>query len=380
MEPDAIRWEALDPHRPLPGGDRRYLPRPWGGADRLVTLVKHRLTPIAVTGPGGTGKTTELAQALAQLDSDRVMALSIAVDQILSDVRDLTPPVLQYGIAQGIIDQYVLMERGEQPSDGLIKDLRASNPLFPARHGRQVPHAELVATCAREVERCLGVDRLVILLDGLDRAPPDVAHEAVAALLQIVVGLDLVVVVAPAVANGPDANELLSRMRVFEVSPVPVREVEGLPWQEGRKFLADLAMRRLGLFEMPPEIAPVIEAAAVASGGMVRTFLQLVHDAAGFASIEGRPWPTVADLQPAVTDLAEGMRRLLAAGDVRALGEADGTNGLEVPGDRRLRFLSQALLLQYGSGADTMVYVHPLLERIVRRSPADRVAQRAPGS
>jgi hypothetical protein len=126
----------------------------------------------------------------------------------------------------------------------------------------------------------------------------------------------------------------------------------------------------MGIVQGTPELAHVLDRAAEASGGIPRTFLQLVMDAATYARLSNREMPSMDDLRDAMNDHAESLRRLLNKGDVAALREADGTDGLEVDPERRLRFLTHGLLLEYKIGDRIVVYPAPLLAGILASKAA----------
>ena len=57
----------------------------------------------------------------------------------------------------------------------------------------------------------------------------------------------------------------------------------------------------------------------------------------------------------------ESFQHLLREGDRKALNEANGTDGLEVSLERRLRLLSHGILLEYsGPEGQPVVQQHPL--------------------
>jgi hypothetical protein len=68
---------------------------------------------------------------------------------------------------------------------------------------------------------------------------------------------------------------------------------------------------------------------------------------------------------------------MLVAGDADALRAMHGTDGLEAPPDRKIRFLEQGLLLEYRQNRTTTVRVHPLLEAVVGIAPAKAKPARA---
>jgi hypothetical protein len=356
-------WENLAPNRPLGRDDPAYVSRPWGGGDRLAVRIRSGLAPIAVVGTFGSGRSTELHRAHAALAPD-VVAISLAVERFC-DPSDLSPTSLWFGLARELVEHAAGPDHEIQPSHGIIQDIRASDPQLPRGTGKKRAPLELARMALREIESALGRGRVALLIDGLERAAPDQARSAVRSLLELRDAAHLVMVVAPTLANGPESHDLLSQVRVFSLPTIPVREEPGVPWEEGRRFLVAIALRRLQVATAPAGLEPQLWRAAVMSGGVPKTFLQLLADAGGYASAEGRDLPSAEDLSGAIRDHTDGLRRVLVEGDLDALAEADGTTGLEVPADRRVRFLSHRLLLEVERGEGLVVHPHPLLQGLV---------------
>lgn len=345
-------WHDLDPARPVQGYEPAYVPRRAGG-DRLAVLVDYGLTPVAVAGHAGAGKTTEVLRTIAVLPS-RWRPMRV-------DLRRLTEAWTRrhvlHGLAEHLVDRLVDEDASFVPTRGLIDDLRASNPTFARGHGRVRPALELAGVVADEIEEHLDGRRLVLFLDGLDRVRVDDARVALDALAELALRLPLVVVVSPALVYGPDAVETLRAYRVFTV---PVRDRA-----EGAAFLEELLLRRLDLDELPDAARAAVDRALRGCGGLPRTFLALLRDAALYARVEDRELPSVLDVEDALRDHLDSLRRLLVDGDLAVLAAADGTRGLEVPADRRIRLLSHGLLLEVPRGDGVRVVPHPALRPLL---------------
>ncbi len=355
----SLPWHALDPARSLPPDDPRYIPRPWGGGDHLATLIRHGLTPIAVTGPSGSGKTTELRRAAGLLGDD-IHGVDVPID-LLVGPDDLRPDLVLWELSQFLIDDVLSRDPDAQPSRALIDDLRASDPRLPRGQGFYRRPVELAELVLAEVRVLTGRSRVALLLDGLDGASEESARVLVRALLSLQHDADLVVVVPPALAQGPDSHDIVTHMRVFWLPSIPTDDPSGL------RYLRRLIATRLGLRGLPKGLGALVDRAAEQSGGVTRIFLHLVQDAALFAEAAGRSRPTEAALDAAVRDRADAMRRLLIAGDLDALAAARDTDGLEVPADRKVRLLSHNALLEYPRDGFTVVRPHPLLIPLLAR-------------
>lgn len=371
-----LPWSVLGDSRPLAPGDRRYVRRPWGSGDRIARLVISGMSPIAVTGPSGSGKSTELHRAALVLAENDLHPFLLEVDSLLS-MEDPSPGLVVYVVAEAMLAKVVADNQDAVPSRQVVDDVRASDPRLSRGAGLRRDPADLLALVNLEVCRILGVPRVALLLDGLDRAPIAVARAAVQGFLAVRETLPIVVVVDPELTNGPASRDLLQRYRVFALPAIPVREGAASS-EDGRAFLSSILAYRLGA-EVPATVEPLVRRAAERSGGVVRTFMSLLADAAGYTAIEGGEGPTSAGLDEAIRDRADNVRRLLRDGDLDALASSDGTDGLEVDVDRRVRFLSAGLLLEYPAGEDTVVEPHPMLARlIINRSPEKARTKAAP--
>jgi len=350
-------WHALEPARPLASADARYVPRPWGGGDRLAVLVRNGLTPIVVTGPLGSGKTTELRHAAGLLGDDTA-GFAIEVEKLLPP-EDLRPELLLWEIAHHLIDTIVERDPEARPSRALVEDIRASDPRLPRGSGIARTPTEIARMVLAEVRLLTGRSRVALLVDGIDQADHDRATAAIRALLSLRHDADLVIVVAPALAHGPDSHEVLAHVRVWWLPAIPVAS------EAGRKHLARIVARRLDHKTLPKALHEVVDRAAVQSGGVTRLFLHLVQDAALYASAEGRVRPNAETLTHAIRDHADALRRVLVAGDLDALAKASDTDGLEVPADRKVRLLAHNALLEYPEGELSVVRPHPLLHALI---------------
>jgi energy-coupling factor transporter ATP-binding protein EcfA2 len=368
----ALDWTQLKPHRPADLDGKGYVPRPEGGAAKLVRLVQAGASPIAIVGPMGSGKSTELgvaARTLPHTGTEFIVAWGL-FDHFKADSLPLTT-ASAFAILSATLWQYAQTWDIELSED-LQRKLSSPGLLVSPKEdgGASRPASlDVFRETLREVRRASGNKPAVLCCDGLEKVPADQAREVLDALLQFSAETAIVVVIPTALVVGPSSYDVLSSFKLFPIGPVPVRDDEGDPGREGRAFLKSIVYRRLDLPPPgPPGLDEVLERAAEASGGVPRAFVQLVLDAATYARLAEREMPTMDDLRDAMGDHAESLRRLLNKGDVAALREADGTEGLEVEPERRLRFLTHGLLLEYKVGDRVVVHPAPLLAGILGRS------------
>ena len=214
----------------------------------------------------------------------------------------------------------------------------------------------------REVTRASSRGAPVIMLDGLEKCSTEGALRVVRALLDAREEARLVVIVPMDLAVGSGAHEIVTSFdRIFPLRAVRVRGEEGKAGEAGRAFLREIVRVRLGLAVVPEGLAEVLDHAAMESGGVPRSFLQIVRAAASYAALDEREVIRAEDLLAASRDHAESMARLLVDGDRRCLRDADGTSGVEIPMERRLRLLAHGLLLEYRTEHGTVVRPSPLL-------------------
>ena len=211
----------------------------------------------------------------------------------------------------------------------------------------------------REVAQRSPQGSLALLLDGLEKCDGDAALRVVRALLEVRDEARLVFVAPYSVVVGSGGHDLHASGAHFHfVRAVPVRLDQEPEASAGRRFLGDIVWFRLGLQSITVGFTAVLDAAAQLSGGLPRSFLQLVQAAGSYAALNGRDLPTVLDLHAAGRDQGESLARLLERGDVERLREADGKSEREIPTEHRVRLLMQGLLLEYKTSQQGVV-VHP---------------------
>lgn len=349
------RWEsnAIDAFRGLEAGDSRYCPRPAGGGRALADRIAADPTPVAVTGPAGCGKSTELAAAVASLVARGWLAVPLDLDEVGTGDA-LSAPLLHFGLAAKLLEvMSTSPEATSPPTQSLVKDLRASDPRFSKGFGLIRATDELAREAATELSDAHGGRPVAVLIDGLDRVHEDIARPIALALTDVAPEIRIAAIVAPNLAYGEEAFVLLDRVRPFGVgNPDPTVAAD-------RAFLAEIARAR-------GETADdaVLDRAARACGGVPRGFLRLLSAARMYARVAGRDEPTDDDVAQAEQDQTDGIRRLLLRGDLAVIREAEGTNGVEVPPERRARLLAHGLMIEYGEPPEVTVRAHPLVRRL----------------
>jgi hypothetical protein len=368
MDPD---WKALMPHRPLDPGDAAYIERPAESGGAIADLVLAGKSTVLVAGPVGVGKSTELAAAAQRLRADRVVCLApldrwenmrrITADRALLRIAGwlacVALSVLKLALSPSL--RSALVDQGVLTYD-------------PAWGGRTTPIQGSPAILARatveEVTRLSEQQRVAILVDGTDKAGAESAAELFDALAALPEELDLVVVVPSSAAYGPRAPDVIrqgERLLTLRALPFDV---------EGRLFLERMLMQRLG--DVPMSLGPVMDHAAMLSGGIPRMFLQFIAGAATNARLRRHgPWPTLHDLQDAVADLRDSFRRILLPGDTEALRAVDGTDGREMLLDRKVRLLAHAALLEHAGEHGPIMEPHPLVRMLLAPTPPHACVQ-----
>jgi hypothetical protein len=369
MDPD---WKALMPHRPLDPGAAAYIERPADSGRAIADLILAGKSTVLVAGPVGVGKSTELAEAARTLQHDRVVCLApldrwenmrrITADRALMRIAGrlayiahsvlrlaLSPPLRSALVGQGVLTP--------DPAWGNTLNVLQGSPAMLAR------------ATVEEVTRISRQQRVAILVDGTEKADGESAIELFEALASLPEELDLVVVVPWSAAYGPRAPDVVRQGE--RLVTLRALSVEGPRGNEGQLFLRQMLEQRLAPVSPPPEFMQLLGPAAAWSGGIPRMFLQLIADAATNARLRRHgPWPTLSDIQDAVIDLRDSFRRILLPGDTEALRAVDGTDGREMPLDRKVRLLAHAALLERAGEHGPVMEPHPLLQMLLAPAAA----------
>ncbi len=363
-------WKALTPHKPLDPGDAAYVTRASGGAQDIVDWVLAGGSTVLVGGPAGIGKSTELARAAGLLPNGRVSCF-IPLDRI-ENMRRVTPDQLLSRIAYCLV--YIAHDlKGLPVSESLraAVGLNQSRPLITLQDlgakSKPLSPPALLKQAISEVAR-LAQQRIAIIIDGLEKVPPGPqATELFDALRDLPEEVDLVVVIPWHAAFGASSDNSIVRAGE-KLMAIRAIEVEGDAGEPGRVFLMNLLAKRLvrSVDDFDPAKRDLIAEAARWSGGIPRTFLQLMADAGTYARLRNEsPWPEPEDMANAVADQQESFRRLLLPGDTKAIEAVRGTDGRELDVDRKVRLLAHGVLLERLRNRRPMLEIHPLAGAII---------------
>ncbi len=310
---------------------------------------------MLVGGPAGIGKSTECAHAALRLQKDRIACL-VQLDRLTSIRRLTADEVLQL-------------------IGGRLFELAVSHLNFPANHPLAGSLSQFTTTSGRdawrasstmvarllidEVARWSFQGRVALVIDGLEKLSdgPE-ADEIFDALGSLPLTVDLVVVVPWHAVYGRTGDVVLRPgERLFVLRPL---ETAGEAGAAAARFLgAVLAHRVLDPPAVLPETFQILLGKAFKhSGGVPRTFLQLIADAATYARVKrDDAWPNDDDLEDALQEQRASFRRLLAPGDTEAIRSAIGTDGRELDLPRKVRLLAHGILLERSG---EQLFAHPL--------------------
>jgi len=353
-------WIRLDPLRPLDleVDGALYVDPPHGIAKRLTRFLEHPGEHVVLWGAVGSGKSTELRVA-ARLLSTATLAALMALDLELDLSSEPQAWEIQASLCRALVRA---AERQEVPISQPLGDRLAKAGLI------ERPRTQVSTQASRELTGDLMSELcshrpVTLLVDGLEKATPARAMSITRSLVETARGTSLAVVLSPALLTGPDAYEVLQNLnlRSMALRPAVVDPRHGAQAEEGQAWLREMARRRLGPHALPESI---LGEAARSSGGVPRTFLQLLRDAYTSAEFADRDTPEGSDLLQARREHRASLRRLLAPGDLDCLKSALGTSGVEIPVEARVRLLAQGLLLEYevAGASDPIVEPHPLLD------------------
>jgi hypothetical protein len=374
-----LEWRNLSPDRPLALEDSRYVERPDDGGARIAEwILRADKDRIFLAGPTGIGKSTELARAASELQPHRVVCL-VPLDR-LEDIRLVTPESLLLRMAGRLA--WLAIEHLQLELSPGIRHVLAARGMLDAKHdtggGEMVADAQTIATAAiREVARSSRQGRVVFLVDGLEKLPREAGPGVFAALASLPEGSEVAAAVPWHAACGPQAFDTLqSGWKLVILRPLLVDGAIA----PGVRFLATIAARRLGLADdafhisasalknrlVPVPVRRVVSRAAAMSGGIPRTFLQLLADAVSYvrfrAGITPDPiWPDKDALDDAIRDHEDSLRRLLLPGDLAEMHAVDGTGGEEMDADRRIRLLTHGILIESSERGRAVLRPHPLV-------------------
>ena len=330
-------WKGLAPTRPLAVDDviarNLYVPRDGGGAREVDALLDAGLDqPVAIFGPAGAGKSTELA-ALSARRADKWVGVFVQLDRSVPYGETTDTDAVLDAIATAAI------RSADSLNVPLSKELTVAAGISSGRVPAHLVGYDFLLAAVREIRAASAQHAVGLMVDGLEKASSRVARETLANLQRLRGTAHVVVVVPSGIATGP-AAAALSEYHLFSIGAVSVSPsvdalMQGLT--DGDEFLFEIAARRLGVHvhdfggTTPRDTtARAIRKSIVLSGGLVRTFLQLLQKAALYAAMRGFEFPDEPDVARAASDQTRFLLRLLKEGDAEALRRAHGTNGLEL--------------------------------------------------
>lgn len=363
MDVPGLNWRLLTPHRPLGPDDQDYVARPIGGGDAIAAWVLAGGNTVLVSGPTGVGKSTELARAKVELDRERVTCL-IQVDR-LTNIHKLTADELRRLLLPALVE--MAQAHGLTISPGLANAVHVALSIHPFPRPVEVG---VLRAAVDEITRLAAPRRLALLLDGLERLVVGAAPEIFDALSQLQESVDLIVVIPWHAAFGGNAQQILrAGERLHRVLAL---EIKGAAGKAAEDFAGHVLARRvLATNTLPAFLSPLVERAFQLSGGLPRTFLQLMADAGTYARVKrAEEWPEESDLTDAARDQQDSFRRALLPGDATAISNVIGTDGRELDLERRIRLVAQGILLERMRDRRVVFEAHPLVAPILQEQRA----------
>jgi hypothetical protein len=334
-----------------------------------------------------------LAHAAIRLQAERI-ACFVPLDR-WENMRQLEPDRLVLRLAGRLI-QVAVRGLKLQISTAIREYLVAAgvlddNGVIPHQRGFTASPRTILHQAIAEVSRLTHQGRITYLIDGLEKAGPDRAAALFEELAALPDSVDVVVVVPWYATFGarPDAivrpGERFVAMRAVEV--------DGATGAAGRTFFLTMLARRLGINPdtlntdattaalaagsdsehlRVRQMRALLSDAAQWSGGVPRTFLQLVADASTYARLRNSDsWPIETDLSNAVSDQQDTFRRLLLPGDTAAIRANVGTDGRELDLPRKVRLMAHGVLLERMRERRPILEVHPLARLAIDEGSGD---------
>ena len=384
-------WATLAPDTPLrpEKSDQFYglddpnlhVTPPGLSASHIADWIMVGGSTVLLAGPRGVGKTTALQRAAQELRGHCVTVVlplsrfsgadALTADALLLRIagRAAYVAIRALGLNLSVDVRDTLVRAGVLSPQFLITPSMGLSGVSPD---------QILAMTMQNIAELSQQGRVAILIDGLDELPTGQARELASNLARIPDDVSLVATIPWSLTYGP-RRDTVCRFGEHLVSMSPYSHVEG-----GDAYLVSLLERRLGIAagsltrtssaatststdSPPPEAVTAVGLALVWSGGIPRTFLRTVGQAAMFARLRSKAtWPNTLDVETAVASEIASIRRQLLPGDKAALRLADGTDGVELELDRKLRFLDQGLLFETLEGDDTVLSLHPMARAAVR--------------
>lgn len=342
-----LDWSKLEPHRPVEPGDPLYVERPTSASAGVVARLQRGARVVLVSGPAGIGKSTELGHVASEMSAQFWPCL-VQFDRT-SNMRTFTADQATMALWRRLS-----VEANERWG---LKPKSGSGPQYVQ---------EAFLSLIREITSATGRD-VLFLVDGLEKSPVDVARPIFDMLGELAKEARLVVIMPWFATYGPMSQTVIHETeKVAHLRPVTVGRTGA---EAGRKFLWLMLRHRLGLTAVPHgQAVKIVDVAAKLSGGVPRTFLQLLADAASRAQFSrDADWPDAGDLREAAEDMTDSFRRLLQQGDIDALLAAENTSGTEMELLRKLRLLNHGILLEYAEGREIKMHMHPLVLPLVKK-------------
>ncbi len=342
-------WHKLEPLRPA--AERLYVERP-AAVDIANWLRDGR--SVFLVGPVGVGKSTELDHARTLLGNEHRTG-AINVDRVAT-TNPLTSNLVLSHVAQCFADD-------EAPYARAVLDrVQRGDPAAQSELSDLLIRVSRSATTGRR--------KPVAFIDGLEKrgSQTQLFEELLAAFERYEDHLSFAVVAPFHAAYSPvGARFLAGSARLTVVAPIQVDGVNA-DAASGQAFMRGVLERRVGaalLASAPSSFNACLALSIRFSGGIVRTFLQLVADAAAHARLSrSDSWPTVDDINRAVGEQRTSIRRLLQPGDEKAIRAARGTDGREIELERKLRLLSHGILLERTANSGPVITIHPIAEEL----------------
>lgn len=347
----------MNPNIPLDQEDPRFVERPNAAGSSAARWILAGGSSVLLFGPHGVGRSTELAHAAALLHENRLSSL-VRLDRV-ENMRHLTPDRMRLRIIQQLVSDACLVIGQSYVPEKMRQTKMVQDELCGSSSGQILTRDALNSAIFR-IASYPGVGRIAVLVDGLEKVYDTSACQhlldVLGALPDIV---DVVASVPMSVVFGlpPEHDLVRSDDHLLHVR---AENTSGA----GADFLREVFTRRLGPGLVPDFSRELVGEMIHLSGGMLSTFLQLARSTARYAEICGRGLlPTQEDLANAVANQVDSFKRIILPGDAAAIRAADGTDGLELELDRKIRLMAHGGLLERRCGGGLVLDVHPLLRR-----------------
>jgi hypothetical protein len=365
-----------------------YVPRP-AVSDRLARRIELHPTAVRVlTGPIGSGKSTELlvlAKTLNQLPDIWAIVVDVSLVHDLSDLREgaliaaagvglysqlsmqgehvdrlrrfAYEPEVTWG---GLLEQLASKKRSPPGTSRPIERRGALSP--PEQQSKAWQLAQTLGQALKEVPG-IGDRTPMLMFDSLDRVRDPVGFRTVLekdARAMVEQGLG-VVLTAPVDTLWLDSEALRALAETWDTLPYEDPVIDAT----SRLFFLEILRRRL-----EPGMIPDAEQNSLitASGGVLRDLIELARGAVEEAYLDGRDAVGASEVEAAIARLGHALSLGIGTATLDQLAYVQSHRQVRMMDESTIRLLKNRQILEHRNDSGIYYVPHPVLKPMLARS------------